>query len=193
VNLSYVTARVSHRPQTLRSRAAARTAAERRPCRSTANIRRNQRTAFGALMRGPLVGLTEEELLDVTGALAVQPDRPDRMPRFSQAAVPLTWIRPSDHDPDRIPMTEAIELELGDAPEVAAPVGAGRIRGLLLHKLMEEVLTGELAEDVGEFAARARELMGEMVLEPDEGTAPCKTRFVGRRMAYLIRSASRNS
>jgi ATP-dependent exoDNAse (exonuclease V) beta subunit len=90
---------------------------------------------------------------------------------IDKAAVPLTWIRPSDHDPDRIPMTEAIELELGDAPEVAAPVGAGRIRGLLLHKLMEEVLTGELAEDVGEFAARARELMGEMVLEPNEGTA----------------------
>ena len=27
-------------------------------------------SAFGALMRGPLVGLTEEELLDITAALA---------------------------------------------------------------------------------------------------------------------------
>lgn len=35
------------------------------------------------------------------------------------AAVPLTWIRPSDHDPDRISATEAIALELGDVPEVS--------------------------------------------------------------------------
>jgi PD-(D/E)XK nuclease superfamily len=82
------------------------------------------------------------------------------------AAVPLTWIRPSDHDPDRITMIEAIPFEPIDPPEIDAPVGAGRIRGLLLHKLMEEVLTGELVEDVGRFAARARELLTELATEP---------------------------
>jgi hypothetical protein len=87
------------------------------------------------------------------------------------AAVPLTWIRPSDHDPDRIPTTEAIALEPGDAPEVDAPVGAGRLRGLLLHKLMEEVLTGELVEEVGTFGSRARELLTEFVLDRAEGGA----------------------
>ena len=30
------------------------------------------------------------------------------------------------------------------------------MRGLLLHKLMEEVLTGELAEEVGRLASRSR-------------------------------------
>jgi len=84
------------------------------------------------------------------------------------AAVPLTWVRPSDHDPDRLPMIETIALESGDATEVEAPVGAGRVRGLLLHKLMEEVLTGELAENQQRFAARARELLAELVLEPTE-------------------------
>jgi len=84
------------------------------------------------------------------------------------ASVPLNWVRPSDHDPDRIPMTEAIALEAGDAPEVGMPVGAGRVRGLLLHKLMEEALTGEVAEDVASFTARARELLIELVLDPDE-------------------------
>jgi ATP-dependent exoDNAse (exonuclease V) beta subunit len=88
------------------------------------------------------------------------------------AAVPLTWIRPSDYDPDRISAIEAIALEQGDAPEVDAPVGAGRVRGLLLHKLMEEVLTGELAEEVGRFAGRVRELLAELVLAPGDGDAP---------------------
>jgi CRISPR-associated exonuclease Cas4 len=39
--------------------------------------------AFGALMRGPLLGLTEEELLDITAALPGRPDRLDAIPRFS--------------------------------------------------------------------------------------------------------------
>jgi CRISPR-associated exonuclease Cas4 len=83
--------------------------------------------------------------------------------------VPLTWVRPSDHDPDRMPMTEAVALEPGDVPEVEGPVGAGRVRGLLLHKLMEEVLTGEVAEDLESLAGRARELLVQVTLEPEEG------------------------
>jgi len=88
---------------------------------------------------------------------------------IEEAAVPLTWVRPSDHDPDRLQATEAITLDAGDAPEVDLPVGAGRVRGLLLHKLMEEVLTGELVEEVGHFASRARELLAELVRDPDDG------------------------
>jgi hypothetical protein len=87
---------------------------------------------------------------------------------IEEAAVALTWVRPSDHDPDRLQATEAITLDAGDAPEVDLPVGAGRVRGLLLHKLMEEVLTGELVEEVERFAGRARELLAELVLDPDD-------------------------
>ena len=36
--------------------------------------------AFGALMRGPLVGLAEAELLDISEALPADPARPDRLP-----------------------------------------------------------------------------------------------------------------
>jgi hypothetical protein len=43
------------------------------------------------------------------------------------------------------------------------------VRGLILHKLMEEVLTGELVEDVGEFACRAHALLLELVLDPAHG------------------------
>jgi hypothetical protein len=87
---------------------------------------------------------------------------------IEEAAVPLKWIRPSDHDPDRPQAIEAIALDTGEALEVELPVGAGRVRGLLLHKLLEEVLTGELVEDVGRFASRARELVAELVLDPDD-------------------------
>ena len=36
--------------------------------------------ALGALLRGPLVGLTESELLDIVEALPPDPSRPDRLP-----------------------------------------------------------------------------------------------------------------
>jgi hypothetical protein len=45
------------------------------------------------------------------------------------------------------------------------------VRGLLLHKLMEEVLSGELVEEVGRFVSRARELLTELVLDPDDSEA----------------------
>ncbi len=38
--------------------------------------------AFGALLRGPLVGLTEEELLDLVWALPRSEEAPDDLPRF---------------------------------------------------------------------------------------------------------------
>lgn len=39
--------------------------------------------AFGALMRGPLVGLTEEELLDITAELPPHGASPHAIPQFS--------------------------------------------------------------------------------------------------------------
>jgi CRISPR-associated exonuclease Cas4 len=90
---------------------------------------------------------------------------------IAEAAVPLSWVRPSDYDPDRLQAIEAITLDAGNAPEADLPAGAGRVRGLLLHKLMEEVLTGELVEEVAGFASRARELLAELALDPDDGDA----------------------
>jgi ATP-dependent exoDNAse (exonuclease V) beta subunit len=85
---------------------------------------------------------------------------------ISKAAIPLTWLRPSDRDPDRMPLAEIVVDESSDAPEPEIPVVVGRIRGLILHKLMEEVLTGELAENLTALAPRARELMNELSVEP---------------------------
>jgi hypothetical protein len=52
-----------------------------------------------------------------------------------------------------------------DAREVQTPAGGSRVRGLLLHKLMEEVLTGELREQADGFRARARKLLAQLDLE----------------------------
>ncbi|MFX8370069.1 hypothetical protein ABTL62_19630, partial [Acinetobacter baumannii] len=60
-------------------------------------------------------------------------------------------------------------MEPGEAPETELPVGAGRVRGLILHKLMEEMLTGELAEEMPVVAARARVLMTQLIIDADNG------------------------
>ncbi len=88
---------------------------------------------------------------------------------IAAASTPLRWVRPSDHDSDRMPTSEAIAIESGDAPETELPIGAGRVRGLLLHKLMEEVLSGTLREDVSVVAARTRVLMDELVIDAENG------------------------
>ena len=44
--------------------------------------------AFGALMRGPIVGLSEEELLDITGGLPPREDQLEAIPQFSLATDP---------------------------------------------------------------------------------------------------------
>ncbi len=46
------------------------------------------------------------------------------------------------------------------------PVQGGRERGLIIHKLFEEVLTGEILDEEARLTARARELIGQLGLEP---------------------------
>ncbi|MCA1367196.1 UvrD-helicase domain-containing protein [Bradyrhizobium sp. BRP14] len=91
--------------------------------------------------------------------------------RAAVAAVstPLRWFRPSDKDADRMPESAAIAVELDEPPEPEIPVGAGRVRGVLLHKLMEELLNGELSGEVPALAARARALLAELVADIQAG------------------------
>ena len=54
------------------------------------------------------------------------------------------------------------------ASEVPAPAVAGSSqRGIILHKLMEEVLTGEILATAAELHRRAEELMAQLGLEPN--------------------------
>ena len=54
--------------------------------------------ALGALLRGPLVGLTEEELLDIVWALPRADDAPDDLPRLDLRVAPETIAHPLARD-----------------------------------------------------------------------------------------------
>lgn len=54
--------------------------------------------ALGALLRGPLVGLTEEELLDIVWALPRKEDAPDALPRLDLGVAPEAIAHPLARD-----------------------------------------------------------------------------------------------
>ena len=78
------------------------------------------------------------------------------------ASPPLAWRRPSDHDLDRAVIVEGAVDPANETAEVAVVPGAGRLRGILLHKLMEEFLTGELGEDAETVMGRAGDLLQQL-------------------------------
>jgi len=79
----------------------------------------------------------------------------------------IVWHQPSRHEGPGAPIEFSEEIFVGaDAPLESMPVAdnammiqGGRERGLILHKLMEEVLTGETNEDVTALQARAAGLL----------------------------------
>jgi hypothetical protein len=85
--------------------------------------------------------------------------------RIRQATQTIRWVTPSENDPDRIHEVASTVIEATtEVAEISTPVGAGRMRGLLLHKLIEEVLTGELVEEPIALSIRARELLEQLSL-----------------------------
>jgi RecB family exonuclease len=85
-----------------------------------------------------------------------------------------------------MPIGEAVAIELYDVPEAEFPVGAGRVRGLVLHKLIEEILSGEVEETLLALAARADTLMLQLVVD-DNGRAalPEKTEIAATALRAL--------
>jgi len=95
----------------------------------------------------------------------------------------LSWLAPSrDEGVGGPPLrTEAVEAWPGSghasAPDrPAASVQGGRERGLVLHKLMEEVLTGETRDATAELRERAGRLVRSLgrvpVDDPKDGLSP---------------------
>lgn len=80
----------------------------------------------------------------------------------------IVRVTPSRAEADAAP-AEAVVLPASDLPEtplVELPPG-GRGRGLVLHKLIEEVLTGETGEGLAELATRAAELSATCEMDTD--------------------------
>ena len=87
----------------------------------------------------------------------------------------LTWLAPSrdegaagevvQEEPLAIWMASSSD-ELGSSSEASAGVQGGRERGLILHKLMEEVLTGEIEGVPEALIARADDLIRALGRSP---------------------------
>lgn len=106
---------------------------------------------------------------------------------IAASSAPINWKRPSDHDPDRPVIDEGAISALSETADITLPAGPGRLRGIVLHKLMEEFLTGELLEDEPAAVARARTLFDQLVAdEADTRAAPDPTEM-GRTALNTLR------
>ena len=91
--------------------------------------------ALGALLRGPLVGLTEEELLDIVWALPRSEDAPDEMSRLDLGVAPETIA----HDParDTIEKLQALRRQVNATTPhalLSQAIDVLRIRPILLQR-----------------------------------------------------------
>jgi ATP-dependent exoDNAse (exonuclease V) beta subunit len=92
--------------------------------------------------------------------------------RFVDESSPsVVWRRPSEHDADRLgdALQETVTLE--SYAERLQVAGAGARRGVILHKIIEELLTGELAEGLDASVARARELLNQLTSGAEDDRA----------------------
>jgi ATP-dependent exoDNAse (exonuclease V) beta subunit len=93
----------------------------------------------------------------------------DQAKCISEAATAIQWRRPSLHEADA-PQSEPVPVFSDpESVEAAIPVieiAGSATRGIILHKLMEEVLTGETQDATAELERRATELLAQLGLEP---------------------------
>ncbi|MDP9933495.1 UvrD-helicase domain-containing protein [Variovorax paradoxus] len=104
--------------------------------------------------------------------------------RVAAASHAINWIVPSREEDAAKPLEQAEVPEVYITPQgdeiqaigESVAIQGGRERGLVLHKLLEEVLTGETADNADSLAARAAELaamLGAVVSDnPANGLSP---------------------
>ncbi|MBA8801287.1 hypothetical protein FHW77_005042 [Agrobacterium sp. RC10-4-1] len=93
--------------------------------------------------------------------------------------VRLSWLAPSrdENAAGQVLHEEEIDIwtgtgdEPGPEPDVPTPIQGGRERGLILHKLMEEVLTGECEDSSTSLRARAEVLILALGMSPSTDPA----------------------
>jgi exodeoxyribonuclease-5 len=104
----------------------------------------------------------------------------------------IIWHQPSRHEQSMVSAQPADRVFVGAESILESvpksngdmTIQGGRERGVILHKLIEEVLTGETAEDVDTLQTRASELLGQLGL-PDENDAA--DGLSSREMATAVR------
>jgi exodeoxyribonuclease-5 len=103
----------------------------------------------------------------------------------------ICWHTPSREEGGEQPQYDGV---LGADGEEAAPmplagIAGGRARGAVLHKLIEEILTGETAERTSELEARAAELIEmfgkDAVGDPSRGLSAAEIAGTAQRALSL--------
>jgi hypothetical protein len=109
--------------------------------------------------------------------------------RIAKAERSIEWQRPSRGELEASPPSEPalvfVDPEKADeALEVRIPdVAGGSMRGTVLHKLMEEVLTGETTDGVPSLTRRAAELLSQLGVLP---AADAKSGIVPAELAETV-------
>ncbi|MDR3562916.1 MAG: ATP-dependent endonuclease, partial [Negativicutes bacterium] len=107
----------------------------------------------------------------------------------------IVWLQPSRHEAPKVEVesdfpvfTSPEEIEAWQPNPEWPEVQGGRERGLILHKLLEEVLTGETAETEDALRVRAAELIGQLGLDDasDPGVGPCGKELASTALAGLM-------
>jgi CRISPR-associated exonuclease Cas4 len=125
---------------------------------------------------GALPSFPVEDLTPVTTESEIEPPNEQTAEIFeaefaaiAAKSIETKWVQPSAHDDDRAELIEALMIKPQDTQDVIAPIGSGKVRGLTLHKLIEEILTGETREDEEELIERASELLRQLETEAEDG------------------------
>jgi ATP-dependent exoDNAse (exonuclease V) beta subunit len=105
---------------------------------------------------------TANENTQTVGTFATEQEK------VNESAPPVVWRRPSDHDRDRLVDPIDTVVMADSFIEQMQVVGAGALRGTVLHKLMEEFLTGELDAQERPAVSRAEELLGQLLVDTDQ-------------------------
>jgi ATP-dependent exoDNAse (exonuclease V) beta subunit len=109
--------------------------------------------------------------------------------RVVAASPTIRWVQPSRADPDRSDTISFPEGDDGIAVLVPSVVGAGRLRGVILHKLMEELITGEVEESEVALVHRASVLLSQLASGRDGSSRP-DAEEMGRTALQGIRHPS---
>lgn len=81
---------------------------------------------------------------------------------------PLTWIRPSEGDQDIVQVETSSVVAWRQPNDVLAVITGGSLRGTILHKLMEELITGELELSPDAATERASVLIRQLFSDEEQ-------------------------
>jgi CRISPR-associated exonuclease Cas4 len=104
---------------------------------------------------------------------------------LKEASPTIRWFRPSDGDPDVIAVVPSTASAEEEPLQASSVIEGGRTRGVILHKLLEELLTGELEERSDDVKSRAVFLLEQLTAEALAANSPHIEEMAGTALRTL--------